>query len=95
MLATDKDREKEWKSKHSLAEFTAPTNFKSYDELKKRLDTVLTGTVTVGNASTTVVDEPTETVTVDTKEEPAPTVSVTDDDEDDTIDYFQKLADDE
>ena len=95
LLDNDKDREKVWKSQYSLAEFTAPTNFKSYDELKKRLDTVLTGTVTVGNASTTVVDEPTETVTVDTKEEPAPTVSVTDDDEDDTIDYYQKLADDE
>ena len=37
-------------------------------------------------------DEPVETtVTVDTKESPAPTVDVKDDDED--IDYFQKLAD--
>ena len=38
-------------------------------------------------------DEPVlSTVTVDTKEEPAPSVSV--EDEEDTIDYFQKLAED-
>jgi len=33
------------------------------------------------------------TLTVDTKEEPAPAVSVNDDTED-TMDYFQKLAED-
>ena len=34
------------------------------------------------------------TVTVvDTKEEPAPTVEVSSDDEDDTMSYFEKLAD--
>ena len=41
--------EEVWKQQHALADFTAPTNFKSYDELKKRLDTVLAGTTTVGN----------------------------------------------
>ena len=84
--------EKLWAKQYSLAEFTAPTNFKSYDELKTRLDTVLAGTTTVGNVTSVMEDEPVETtVTVDTKESPAPTVDVKDDDED--IDYFQKLAD--
>ena len=84
--------EKLWGTQYSLAEFTAPTNFKSYDELKTRLDTVLAGTTTVGNVTSVMEDEPVETtVTVDTKESPAPTVDVKDDDED--IDYFQKLAD--
>ena len=84
--------EKLWGKQYSLAEFTAPTNFKSYDELKTRLDTVLAGTTTVGNVTSVMEDEPVETtVTVDTKESPAPTVDVKDDDED--IDYFQKLAD--
>ena len=86
--------EKLWAKQYSLAEFTAPTNFKSYDELKTRLDTVLAGTTTVGNVTSVMEDEPVETtVTVDTKESPAPTVDVKDDDEDDSIDYFQKLAD--
>ena len=87
----DDELENIWKSQHSLADFTAPTNFKSYDELKTRLDTVLSGVATVGLASTTTVDEPVSTVKVDTPEEPAPTVDTSE--EDDTMDYFQKLAD--
>ena len=64
--------------------------------MKKRLDTVLAGTTTVGTAVDIMDDEPLDTtVTVDTKEEPAPTVSVTSDDEDDTMSYFEKLAADE
>ena len=87
----DDELENIWKSQHSLADFTAPTNFKSYDELKTRLDTVLSGVATVGLASTVTVDEPVSTVKVDTPEEPAPTVDTSE--EDDTMDYFQKLAD--
>ena len=86
--------EKLWGTQYSLAEFTAPTNFKSYDELKTRLDTVLAGTISVGNVTNVMEDEPVETtVTVDTKESAAPTVDVSDDEEDESIDYFQKLAD--
>lgn len=33
--------EKIWKKQYSLSEFTNPSNFKSYDELKSRLDIVL------------------------------------------------------
>ena len=54
---------------------------------------VLAGTTTVGNVTTLMEDEPVVSAVVDTKEEPAPTVTV-DDDEEDTIDYFQKLAED-
>ena len=94
LLDDDDALEEVWGKQYSLAEFTAPTNFKSYDELKTRLDTVLAGTVSVGNVTNVMEDEPVETtVTVDTKESPAPTVDVSDDEEDDSIDYFQKLAD--
>ena len=86
--------EEVWNKQYALNEFTAPTNFKSYDELKTRLSMVLAGTTTVGNVTTLMEDEPVlSTLTVDTKEEPAPTVSVNDDTED-TMDYFQKLAED-
>jgi len=97
-LFDDDDKlEKLWETEYSLKEFTAPTNFKSYDELKTRMDMVLAGTTVVGNVTdvTTSFDEPVETVTVDTKEEPAPKVSVTDDDEEDTMSYFEKLAEEE
>ena len=97
-LFDDDDKlEEVWKKEYSLKEFNAPTNFKSYDELKTRLDMVLAGTTVVGNVTnvTTSFDESVETVTVDTKEEPAPKVSVTDDDEEDTMSYFEKLAEEE
>ena len=90
--------EEVWKQQYALNEFTAPTNFKSYDELKTRLDMVLAGTTTVGNVTTLMEDEPVEnTVSVNTVEEPVPTsstVTISSTDEDDTMDYFQKLADD-
>ena len=61
------------------------------------MDAVLAGVTTVGSAATTTIDdEPVDTtVTVDTKAEEAPTVDVSDDSEDDTISYFEKLAEDE
>ena len=88
----DEKLEEVWKKQYALKEFTDTTNFKSYDELKSRLDTVLAGTTTVGNVTDVMEDEPVETVTVDTKEEPAPKVTVTDNDEEDTMSYFEKLA---
>ena len=77
---------------YPLVDFTAPTNFKSYDELKTRLSMVLAGTTTVGNVTTLMEDEPVAAPVVNTVEESAPTVTV--DDEEDTMDYFQKLAED-
>ena len=94
----DAELEAIWKKQYSLSEFTAPSNFKSYDELQTRLNTVLSGTTTVGNVTDIQTgqvfdDSPVETIVVDTKEEPAPTVSVTSSDEDDdTMSYFEKLA---
>ena len=92
LFDNDEEIEALWKTEYSLADFTASSNFKSYDELKTRLDAVLAGTVTVGTVED-VIDTPVETVTVDTKtvDAPEPTVSVTDD-EDDTMSYFEKLA---
>ena len=90
-LFDDDDKlEEVWKKQYPLSEFTAASNFKSYDELKKRLDTVLTGTTTVGNATDMMEDAPKAEPKVDTKPTPAPTVN-TDDDED-TMSYFEKLA---
>ena len=58
---------------------------KSYEELKTRLDAVLSGTVSVGNVEKEMVDEPIAQPKVDTKE-------VKSDSDEDTMDYFQKLA---
>ena len=99
LFDNDDDIEEVWKKQYALTEFTAPTNFKSYDELKTRLSMVLAGTTIVGNVTTLMEDEPVLSVTIDTKEEPAPTVTVTvpvgykeDNSDDESLDYFQKLA---
>ena len=97
-LFDDDDKLEElWGKEHSLNAFTDNTNFKSYDELKKRLDVVLSGVTTVGNVtemttSESFDDSPETLSVVDTPEEPAPTVSVSDEDDDDTMSYFEKLA---
>ena len=82
-----------WQKQYPLADFHAPSNFKSYDELKRRLDDVLSGTITA-SAAAMVDEDVVETPTF--KEEPAPSFASTprpsEDDEDDTMSYFQKLA---
>jgi hypothetical protein len=76
---------------YSLAEFSSTSNFKSYDELKTRLDMVLSGTVAAATVADVMESEPTANVTVNTKPvSPAATVV---DDDDDAMSYFEKLAD--
>ena len=90
LFDNDEEIEALWKTEHSLADFTAPSAFKSYDELKARLDAVLAGTVTVGKAVDIMEDAPVAEPKVDTA--PAPQPTVPDDDEDDAMSYFEKLA---
>jgi len=83
--------EEMYNKQYSLADFTSPTNFKSYDELKTRLDAVLSGTVVANTTVQTLMEsEPSSAIKVDTKPEPAPTVEAVDDD--DAMSYFEKLA---
>jgi hypothetical protein len=93
LFDNDDDIEEVWNKQYPLVDFTASTNFKSYDELKTRLNMVLAGTTTVGNVTTLMEDEPVAAPVVNTVEVPTPTVSVVEDDAEETLDYFQKLAD--
>ena len=81
-----------WGQQYALAEHTAPTNFKSYEELKTRLDAVLSGSVTVGNVAEKMSDEPVADSVVSTKPVDNTPPSAVDSSDDDTMDYFQKLA---
>ena len=81
-----------WSSQHPLKPFLAPDNFKTYDELKEKLNRVITGMQT-----TTTVDEvdlPSQQTT-STVEMPKVSQSKPASDEDDTLDYFSKLADED
>ena len=90
-LAEDDKLEEIFASQYDLQEFLAPSNFKSYDELKTRLDIVLSGTV-VAKTAETIMDEPVAPV-VDTTPVSAP--DTTNEEDDDTMSYFSKLAEDE
>ena len=92
------DLERIWKQEYNLSEFLDEKNFKSYDELKARLNKVLgleDGSASGDNYNSTKPNVP---VTASSKSAPAPakktTVadSVVDDDED--LSYFEKLAED-
>jgi hypothetical protein len=91
LLDNDDELETIYKSLNDLNEFTDEKNFKPYVDLKKRLDSVL------GTKTATKRQDP---ETIDEEEEFEPTVKTTsssksspvDEDEDDTLSYFQKLA---
>jgi len=87
-----------WGQQHSLAAIVDPSNFKSYDELKKKLDFVLGSSAKVGTAESissqtgdAADDNYMEKVTQMSKAE----TTVSEDDEDDTLSYFAKLANDD
>jgi hypothetical protein len=84
----DDDRlESIWKSEHSLKEFLAPENFKSYDELKAKLDKVLGLSGQSPQPKTTVEQA---------KAAPARKAAPVDvDSDEDDLSYFSKLAEED
>ncbi len=104
LLDDDDAMEAIWKKEYSLAELVAADQFKSYDDLKKRLDYVL------GNKGTPRYQDPEEfdeeentrgssrDLTEDLRDElntlqPTRTVSSSsDEDDDDAMSYFARLA---
>jgi hypothetical protein len=105
LLNDDDALEAIWKKQYSLAEFMSPSEFKTYEELKKRLDSVL------GKASKRMDEEvedeeeytrgSTRELTDDLREEisnlqPTRRASAVedDDDTDDALQYFARLAQD-
>ena len=97
LLEDDDELETIYKTLNNLNDFVAPGEFKSYEDLKKRLD------YTLGLKGTPKYQDP---ETIDEEEEvevsrPAKettsvrsSVSNDDEDEDDALSYFQKLASD-
>ena len=85
-LSNDDDElEKVWNGQYSLQELLDRDNFKSYDELKTKLDRVLG-----------LVEDPAtsfNTSDFETREEPVPvTAETVSADGDETLSYFAKLA---
>jgi hypothetical protein len=93
LLNDDDELEKIYKSLYDLSEFTDEKNFKSYEDLKKRLDQVLGNKGTTRRQDPEVADEEEEFEPVQEKVSVHASTSFSnDDDEDDAMSYFQKLA---
>ena len=86
-------------SMHSLSDVISPSEFKSYDELKEKFNRVLglTGATATSTAES-VAEDMEEVPWSDVNKEPvaeAPVIqSASDDDSEDAMDYFKKLASD-
>jgi len=85
----DDDRlKKVWESEYGLNEFVDPSNYKSYDELKQRLDIVLGSTAVSTTAETTRLESKPSEESVSVSEE---TISAPSEEED-AMSYFERLA---
>jgi hypothetical protein len=114
LLDDDDALEAIWKKEYSLSAITAPDQFKSYEDLEKRMNYVLgVGGTNTPTQSRAVVEQeeeydsyaPTqsrETKVMEELEESynrskspsLPKITSDDEDEDDALSYFQKLAED-
>ena len=96
----DAELEKIWKAEHSLKEIIDPKNFKSYEDLKKRLDEVMGYSATPAPAPVSAPKSFADTIDEDVpftdskpvaKKVPAP---VAEEEEDEDLAMFRKLAED-
>ena len=104
LLEDDDAMEAIWKKEYSLEEFTNADQFKSYDDLKKRLDYVLgiKGSPKFQDQETVEQEEDfrqqnrgeSNPVPQSMKEELDNLTPTNTDDDDDTLSYFAKLAED-
>jgi hypothetical protein len=79
-----------WKQQHPLKPFLDPSNFKSYDELKEKLNRTITGV-----RSTTTADKVDLPPQVNSSVKSNEVASTSASDDDDTLSYFSKLAEEQ
>ena len=97
----DEKLETLWKKQYALKEFNDPSSFKSYEELKARLDEVLKGDAKITSRTAEDFEDeddyPKSKPAPSFKEKAPPKVSDSDedDDEESALDYFKKLAEED
>jgi len=92
-IATDDEAIKGiWTKQHTLKPFVDPSNFKTYDELKEKLNRVIMGTQSTVTVDKVNLPQKPSTTTV---EMPKVKESKPASDDDDTMSYFSKLADED
>ena len=85
----DKELEALWNEEHSLAAFTADDQFKSYEDLKFRLESTLKGNYTKPVDAETAYEE------VEAAPTPVASAPASVNEETDTLSYFAQLAKDD
>ena len=98
----DEEIQSVWKRQFALTEFSDPSTFKSYDDLKARFEKVVYGTgntTTADKIDTPTIDDEVSAPVVEKQSEPKPSVapieSIDKDGDDDTMDYFSKLVEED
>lgn len=91
IAGTDKEIEALWKSAYSLREFVAPDQFKSYDELKAKLDKTL-GAGGAAAASAKPIDMNDVPFSAPREDKPKATAESVTIESSDDLSYFEKLA---
>ena len=84
-------------ARHNLQEYLLPSNFKTYDELKKKLDSVLSADTFTPRTAEQIAEEfdVKEAPSIPSADAPKPSSSTSssfDGDDDDALDYFKRLA---
>jgi hypothetical protein len=98
IAATDEEIEAIWKKQFLLQDFLKESNFKSYEELQKKLKFVLGSTAVVKKAEDVLDDLPEikdKEVKQESKKEKVEKTQVDFDDDDSSLSYFSKLAADD
>lgn len=90
MLEDDDELEAIWNKQHSLQEFLDPKHFKSYEELKAKLEMVLSGSGSASKAEDVDLEESAPVAKAKPKSKPPVDLDL--DEEDESLSYFAKLA---
>ena len=94
---SDDDIKAIWEKQYPLKPFVDPSNFKTYDELKEKLNRVISGarsTETVEMADLPPAQSAAPVKSAEVAQPKSSDVKI-DDSDDDTLDYFSKLAEEE
>ena len=86
LFEDDTKMEETWNAQYSLTEFVGEDKFKSYDDLKSRLDIVL------GNVATPTMTAPTTVESVKVPFDGGEPITPSTSSDEENLDYFKKLA---
>jgi hypothetical protein len=92
---SDEGIEAIWSKQYSLAEFTDPKNFKSYDELQTKLNQVLGGKSVPSPAASVAAQTGDVEDDLFVAKQSSASAAVTEDADDDALSYFARLADED